>query len=202
MFRVNQRLPREERTPPLAPWRALTQLSVEYVELTRKKSEYKKAELKELTLKKIETFDPDYYIYTDGSTGGDQKDGGAGMFIEDRNKVMIEERSFPAGELCSSYAGECVALLEAIRWTLTQAKPSLKVLICTDSRSMVDALRQNHWKDDDPWLKQIKELLYHLQAEVTLLWIPSHCDTEGNEKADDLAKLGTKMSQASTPVRL
>ena len=203
MFSINQRLPREERTPPLAPWRALTQLSVEYVELTRPKKEYKKAELKELTLKKIETFDPDYFIYTDGSTGGDQKDGGAGMYIEDRDRVTIEERSFPAGELCSSYAGECVALLEAIKWTQnadTQERQTLKVLICSDSRSMVDALRQNHWKDDDPWLKQIKELLYHLQAEVTLLWIPSHCDTEGNEKADDLAKLGTKMSQASTPV--
>ena len=75
--------------------------------------QYKKEELKELMIKKIKTFDPDYFIYTDGSTGGDQKDGGAGMFIEDRSRVTIEERGFPARELCSSYAGECLALLEA-----------------------------------------------------------------------------------------
>ena len=200
--RINLDLPREERTAPLAPWRVLTQLNVEYVELERKKSEYRPEELKQLTLEKIETYDPDFYIFTDGSTDGKQENGGAGMYIEDRWNEVVAEKSFPAGVLCSSYTGECVAMLEAIKWTqeMQSEMDTLKVLICTDSRSLADALNRNHWKDDDPWLKQIKDLVYGLRAEVTLLWIPSHCDTDGNEKADELAKLGTEMDQSSTPV--
>ena len=57
--------------------------------------------------------------------------------------------------MCSSYTGECVALLEALEWititAISEHRP-IKVLICSDSKS----LQKNHWKDDDPWLKRIK----------------------------------------------
>ena len=48
--------------------------------------------------------------------------------------------------------------------------------------------------------EKIKELLYEVQAEVTLLWIPSDCDVDGNERADELAKQGTMLDQSETPV--
>ncbi len=37
-------------------------------------------------------------------------------------------------------------------------------------------------------MKEIKEELHEMRTEVTLLWIPSHCDIEGNERADELAR--------------
>ena len=39
-----------------------------------------------------------------------------------------------------------------------------------------------------------------LEADVTLLWIPSHCGIQGNDKADELAKLGTTLDQTGVPV--
>jgi ribonuclease HI len=201
--RVDHNLPRDEYTQPSAPWRNLSRLTVEYVNLDRKKSEYQPEELKALTLEKIATYDADYYIYTDGSTNGRQEQGGAGMFIEDWTGETVAEKSFPAGKYCSSYTGECVGMLEAVKWTkaaeANQAEP-LKVLVCSDSKSMADALHKNHWKNDDFWLKQITDEIYEMDAEMTLLWIPSHCDVDGNERADDLAKQGSELNQAATPV--
>ncbi len=81
-----------------------------------------------------------------------------------------------------------------------EQKALLKFLICSDSKSMCDALKQNNWKDRDPWLKKIKEEMYQLEVDTTLLWIPSHCDVDGNEQADELAKRGTTKSQDGIPV--
>ena len=65
---------------------------------------------------------------------------------------------------------------------------------------MAMSLQKNHWKDDDPWLKRIKEKIHQMQSEMTLLWIPSHCDINGNEIVDVLAKDGTIMEQSRTIV--
>lgn len=126
------------------------------------------------------------------------------MLIEDSEGNLVFEASFPAGAKCSSYTGESVAFLEAIRWIHEKGKEKDedpgKVLICSDSMSLAQALDKNHWKDMDPWLKRIKEVLYELEPQVTLFWIPAHCNVEGNERADELARRGTEMNQDHTIV--
>ena len=44
----------------------------------------------------------------------------------------------------------------------------------------------------------IKEQRHKLPPKIVLLWIPSHCDVAGNERADELARLGTEMDQNNT----
>jgi ribonuclease HI len=125
------------------------------------------------------------------------------MYVEDFMGEPVAEKSLAAGIYCSSYTGECVGMLEAVRWTSTEQlkyEEPLNVLVCTDSRSLADSMRKNNWKDHDHWLKQIKDEIYDSTAEITVLWIPSHCKVEGNDKADDLANLGSKMDQSGTPV--
>ena len=123
------------------------------------------------------------------------------MTIRDSNSNVIEESSHPAGALCSSYTGECVAFLEAIKWVRENEVPANEiVLICSDSMSLAQSLANNHWKDTDPWLKLAKEELCKTLPKVILLWIPSHCDVEGNERADALAGTGAKMNQKDTIV--
>ena len=91
-------------------------------------------------------------------------------------------------------------MLHAAKWINTQADPGEKHLIMTDSRSLLDAIRANNWKDDDTWLNQIKMEFQHSRVDTTILWIPSHCGTAGNERADRLADEATKLDQSSTPI--
>ena len=194
---------RDTTTPPTPPWRSSANFKVDYVNLEKGKANYTSQELKTVSQEKIESYQVDYTIYTDGSTNDRQENGGAGYYAEDANGQAVANRSFPAGLMCSSYTGECVALLEALEWititAISEHRP-IKVLICSDSKSMAMSLQKNHWKDDDPWLKRIKEKIHQMQSEMTLLWIPSHCDINGNEIADELAKDGTTMDQSRTIV--
>ena len=143
---------RETTTPPLEPWQTLPNLQFESVPLERKKEEYTKEELKAMTVAKIESLDKPIHIYTDGSTSGDQKNGGAGIYVETREGEKLHEESWPAGSLCSSYTGECVAFLRALEWI--ERVNEQDVLICTDSKSLQESLRSNSWKDTDIWLKK------------------------------------------------
>ena len=132
----------------------------------------------------MRTFEAEFTIFTDGSTSGKQERGGAGVYVESKEGGTILEACFAAGQYCSSYTGECVGLLEALRWIKAkedETRPT-RVLICTDSMSLAQALKKNDWKDKDLWVKQIKDLLFKISSEVTLLWVPAHCDISGNEK--------------------
>jgi len=189
---------KDETTPPIPPWRKFPCLKVEYVALEKKKSEYTSEALRSMSMEKIRSYNVSHIIYTDGSTGGDQTKGGAGVLVEDDEGFPIIEKSYPAGAYCSSFTGESVAFLEAIRWIKSYLDPQPtrhNVLVCSDSMSLAQALDSNDWKDGDPWVKDIKKELHEMMTGVTLLWIPSHCDIEGNERADELARQGTEMCQ-------
>ena len=125
------------------------------------------------------------------------------MYVEGPTMTVICEGSRPAGEYCSSYTGECVAFLHALEWIegneLATGETGT-ILISSDSMSLAQSLRINNWKDKDPWLKLIKHTLCRLESKIIMLWIPSHCDIPGNERADELAKLGSNMNQEAIPV--
>lgn len=194
---------RETTTPPIPPWETFDNLSIRYVELEKKKSEYKPQELRRMSLEQIEAIDTDLTVYTDGSTSGNQEKGGAGIYIHDRNGETITTMCEPAGTYCSSYSGECMALLHTLKWIARSEiewKEGKSILICTDSRSLTDALKQGNWKDTDHWLRESKRTLIGIKSQITLMWIPSHVDIPGNEKADELASIGTTMDQEGIPV--
>ena len=58
-------------------------------------------------------------------------------------------------------------------------------------------MKHNSWKNRDYWLLKIQHEPPLVNCCITLLWIPSHCDVDGNEKADDLAKLGSQANQSN-----
>ena len=196
----------EQDLPTIPPWEKLENLNVDRVQFDKPKAEYTNHELREKAIEKITSIQADYIVYTDGSTSGNQANGGAGIYVEDNNNNAVIEESRPAGILCSSYAGECAALFHALRWMTStvddteQPNGQLHFLVCTDSKSLCDALGNVTWKERDYWIVKIQEQLYKLDAMVTLLWIPAHCDIEGNEKADELAKKGAEKDQSGVPV--
>jgi len=182
--------------PDIPPWREIG-MEFDEVVLDRKKDEYSEEELRTRAEAKINELFAEVIIYTDGSTNQHQENGGAGIFIEDSRTNETFEASFPAGRLSSSYGAEGVALMKAIEWISENECTSV---ICTDSMSLHQALKNNNWKDNNELISIIKDQLQHVNNKPTLLWVPSHCGLAGNEKADELANLGSKMSQENVPV--
>ena len=194
---ADKRYTLEELKPPLEPWMTIN-LQFDTVTLTKPKEQHSKEELKLKTDNKLAQMEADTIIWTDGSTNGRQEKGGAGVFIQNTRNGSTERMSFPAGEICSSFGAEGVALLRALEWL--EMHPVGKTIICTDSLSVHAALKKDCWKDAQDWIRKIKLQCRKLQGIVKLLWVPSHCGVEGNEEADRLAELGTKGDQKEIPI--
>ena len=191
-------LNRAPRPKPLPPW-STAGIEFERVDLEDKKSMYSEIELREKAVKKITELEAENILYTDGSTDGNQERGGAGLFVTDKYNQEIHQAQFPAGKLCSSFQAECIAMAKALEWINNNPTIGMN-LIVTDSMSMWQALQTNNWKDDDYHLHQIKSKVRALDSKITLLWVPSHCNIEGNERADKLADQGTKEPQEEVPL--
>ena len=69
------------RVDPMTP----LHIVVTGVELEKSKDCYTEEQLRQLTEAKIIEVDADVEIFTDGSTSGDQRKGGAGIFSQDKN---------------------------------------------------------------------------------------------------------------------
>ena len=174
-------------------------ISITEVKLEKKKECYTEQELRQQTECKIAEIDAEIEIFTDGSTAGNQQNGGAGVFAQDKNGNTLLEMSKPAGSMCSSYDGETVACIEALRWISSQSSQK-SYAIYTDSKSMVQSLSSNDYRDTHEWIRVIKNMLQNIKHNITLCWVPSHCGTFGNERADKLADQGAKMNQQDAPV--
>jgi ribonuclease HI len=123
-------------------------------------------------------------IYTDGSKKGDL----VGSAIV--NTTTKEKIGYKLPPECSIFTAEAIAITAALRQIKTS--PSKNFIICSDSKSVLAALKGNLYKASTNWiLLDIKTKLYklHLKGKkVILLWIPSHCNISGNEEVDEEAK--------------
>ena len=106
------------------------------------------------------------------------------------------------GELCSNYEAEIIALTCAAELTFQYFSrcdhQAANVVIFTDSLSALQAL-ENYSSSQDRDIcclaQSLNKLLISYDIEVTLQWIPGHEDVSGNERADRLAKEGSKKEQ-------
>ena len=159
-------------------------------------------------LKTVQDY-PDEWIkvYTDGSAFKGTMNAGYGVRIEHTNKTT-EELYNPCGVLCSNYEAEALAIEAAIHQLQQQFTLSIErkqnVVIFSDSMSVLQALENE--KQDSTLLtnitKTISTFMNIFEVEVTLQWIPSHCEIPGNERADTLAKKGAQSEQPNIPVSL
>lgn len=116
-------------------------------------------------------------IYTDGS----KTEHGYGAAVITRDKIY----KYKCHEYSSVYTTELFALSKALKHRLTN-----KTLICTDSLSVVQALKSVHSKNK--MQQKIQDDLRDINYETTIMWIPSHIGISGNEEADINAKEATK----------
>ncbi len=135
-------------------------------------------------------------IWTDGACSGNPGPGGWGALI-----VMGEHRKeiFGGDPATTNNRMEMMAVIEALG---ALKKPS-KVTLHVDSTYVKDGLtkwikgwKRNGWKtadkkpvkNQDLWMAMEEACARH---EITWKWVRGHDGDPGNERADELARMGT-----------
>jgi ribonuclease HI len=140
--------------------------------------------LKLIALQMISRYKLETLIYTDGSKA--EKIVTAAFTVPS----LGIDRKFRLCNGSSIYAAEMTAIKEAVTWLInTEKNKNCQYVILSDSLSVLTSIKKNK-SDSRPNL--FNELMIQLNRlecdQVKMVWIPSHVDIKGNEKADELAK--------------
>ena len=127
-------------------------------------------------------------VFTDGSK---TEHGTGSGFVIYRDRVEIGARSFKLPDHASVYQAELVALEEASKEILRNGIPG-PISIHTDSLSSIQALKSFEVKSRQckATMRALDDLATH--RRVTMYWVRAHQGQMGNERADTLAKQGTR----------
>ena len=135
-----------------------------------------------------------------------QRHGGAGYTIY-VDGVCTTEGKVPAGAAACPHTAEGVgleaALVDFLLLVRDKGCTGRRLLIATDSKSLLDALKKGPLKQDDPRNHSIWKILLQLAAlgiEVVLQHVFAHCGLVKNEKVDELAKEAGKLPQKGVPL--
>jgi ribonuclease HI len=136
-------------------------------------------------------------IYTDGSklANGAVGCGWAIYHCGDQQLHRLTEGNCHLGHRAEVYDAELHAVQEAITTLLTTTMPRAKVFICIDNKAAIDTLQLN--KSNHEYTRrtlQIIDALELLGWSICTIWCPSHCNIQGNERADTLAKRGASLT--------
>jgi ribonuclease HI len=129
-------------------------------------------------------------LYVDGASFGNPGPSGAGIVLEMDGTVAVE-RSEDLGYGTNNQA-EYRALLEGLGEALQRGVRDLRVV--SDSQLLVRQM-QGEYKIKAPGLKGLKAEADALCARFDKVRF-EHTLREGNEKADELAKLGAEAAKA------
>jgi ribonuclease HI len=170
--------------PPDPPW---CDLQVE-VDLSLTKSINKRIDnpefLKISALDVISRYSSNTHIYTDGSKLGSRV---AAAFTV---PVLNIDKKFRLCNDSSIYAAELTAILETVKWILScEIYSNCEFAIFSDSLSVLTSIKKSCCQSRNVLFN---DLLLHMgklkPGQIRFIWIPSHVDLPGNDRADTLAK--------------
>lgn len=122
-------------------------------------------------------------IYTDGSSTATST---TCAFINNE----ADTYKFKLNSLASNFTAEALAIDQALKYIQLNKEKLDKILIASDSLSTLKAIQNNNTQNS--LIQTIQQKIYTLtqthHLTVTLLWVPSHINIEGNELADKAAK--------------
>lgn len=130
----------------------------------------------------------DIVWYTDGSKDSNDETG-SGWCAEKELTVWGYKR---LGSYATVFQAEVSAIQECVNYMLTSNITNTAIAICTDSRAALLALDGCQFTSLTAWncKRRIDEL--GKRNILTLWWVPGHEGIKGNERADRLARIGTK----------
>ncbi|CAG5100305.1 Protein of unknown function [Cotesia congregata] len=120
-------------------------------------------------------------IYTDGSICNNIR--GCALIVGE------EIFRFKLPQYFSIFSCELFAIEKGL--DLIEEQKIKKAIICTDSKSAIDALKNPANHDEDVQRCQSKLSKISLSMEIIIAWIPAHQEIHGNETADLNAKQAT-----------
>ncbi|MEL6858289.1 MAG: ribonuclease HI [Pseudomonadota bacterium] len=145
---------------------------------------------------------PDILIWTDGACSGNPGPGGWGVLLVAGDK---RKELYGGAPDTTNNRMELMAAIEALN---ALKKPSA-VTLHTDSTYVKDGLtkwihgwKRNGWKTAAKKPVKNKDLWQDLETacarhEIKWVWVKGHAGDEGNEKADELARLGAEQARGS-----
>ena len=151
---------------------------------------------------------PKPHIFTDGSAEGGTTNGGAGFVVFTDRGVECEGK-YAAGRFCSSYRAEQTALERAMDRILEDrdeayVREAEGLTFLSDSQSTLRKLAGGPAAQDTVMTTRLWKKLIQIceltGKTVTLRYVPAHVGLEGNERADELAKEGTRLPQNNVPI--
>lgn len=128
----------------------------------------------------------DLFWYTDGSKTDDGS--GAGIYSE----ALKQNISLPLGRYTTVFQAEIHAIETCIRENLRRLFIGRRIYILSDSQAALKALACCRITSKLVWdcLQNLK--LLAKRNKVTLVWVPGHKGIAGNERADELARMGSE----------
>jgi len=138
-------------------------------------------------------------MYTDGSklANGAVGCGWAVCHCGDQQLHRLTSGKCHLGYRAEVFDAELQAVQEAVSTLLSTTLPRSTVFVCIDNQAAIDTLHFN--KHNHEYARRTQEIIGKLRLlgwRISTVWCPSHCDIQGNERADTLAKLG---ASSTTP---
>jgi ribonuclease HI len=167
-------------TAPYPPWRYKTpKTNLTILTHTKKPTNPAQIQIQLDTI--LEAHTHDIVIYTDASK---THEGVGCAFYSPQNAT---ERKFKLSNESSIHTAELYAIHQALCYSQTLDQKN--IIICTDSLSAIQAIRRTSPKNH--LLHLIQKTLYETEKQdksILFVWIPSHCNLQGNDKADQAAR--------------